>query len=758
MNGRYLLIPVIITLSITLFGGYWVHFISHHVLQDKVTHAQQIAFDKARTIELELMQSLSATQVLSLFVTQQQGKINEFEVYADSLIKSHPLVDNVQLAPAGVVSYIFPLQGHESAIGHNLLNDPKRKVDAERAISSRKLTLSGPFELKQGGTGLIGRLPIFLNESGENTFWGFASALIYFNRVLDEAGLSSSANSPFLFSLSAIDSHTGQLTAIIGQDPTAMQSEAKAISLINLPNQQWQLCIVIPPSTLEKVAPKVSYMIVLLVGLCSGLISWKYLQLPAKLHLAVKKKTEQLETLSFTDSVTGIANRRFFMKSLLSPQQQPKNSADKALLFIDLDDFKVINDRYGHQFGDSVLRIVAKRIKESAASCDVTARIGGDEFGQFIFGEGEQTAIHNRVERLISSLKKPMIIEDTEVCVSASVGVALTPQHGRRATELLKAADIAMYHAKQLTCELKYCIYQPFMAQSFQRLPEFKRDFKQALLNNQLRLYYQPIYCLKSQYVAHYEALVRWQHPAKGLLAPSEFLELAEQVNLLKELEYWVLNRACSDIAHHKKNHNQDVSVAINMSPMFLTDSDLLHNIDACLTHHKLQSDSIKLELTESSVLSNHDVALSTLSSLKDKGVEVALDDFGTGYSSFSLLHELPLRTLKLDKSFIDKLLVDNKDYCVVESVIGLAHKLNLNVIAEGIESKEQEDKLNSLGCDFGQGYYFSRPQPQFNDENHASRCGTQDKCKRPCLSGYLDDDIIRPITAACTYHKPSHS
>lgn len=734
------------TLSIALLGGYWVYVINHHALHDRVVHAQQVAFDKAKAIELKLTRSLSVTQVLSLFITQQDGKVEDFEIYADSLIKNHPLLDNVQLAPDGVVQLIHPLAGHESAIGHNLLTDPKRKVDAERAISSQKLTLTGPFKLKQGGVGIIGRLPVFLSHSEEKVFWGFSSALIYFDKLLDEVGLSSSANSSYLFNLSAINPKTGQPISIAGQDQSAVPSEEKATSPINLPNQQWQLSITLPLSTWERVTQKISYIVVLFFALCSGFITWKYLQLPSKLHFAVKKKTQQLEALSFTDSVTGIANRRFFMKSLLLISQQTENNANKAILFIDLDDFKVINDRYGHQFGDKILNIIAKRIELSATTGDMTARIGGDEFAQCILCDNDINAIHQRLERLLTSIKKPMIISNTEIRISASIGVALMPQHGHRATELLQAADIAMYHAKQLTSQLKYCIYQPCMAKSFRRLPDFKREFSNALLNNQLRLYYQPIYCLKTQYIAHYEALVRWQHPRKGLLGPGDFLELAEQVNLLTDLEYWVLNKACADIASHLKQHGQHITVAINMSPKLLAEPDLLQRIDFFLQHHQLSSASVKLELTESSVLSNRDIALQTLAALQNKGIEVALDDFGTGYSSFSLLHELPLRTLKLDRSFTDQLLVDDKDYCVVQSIIELAHKLNLNVIAEGIETKEQEDKLNRLDCDFGQGYYFCRPQPSFNIKQNASRCYLKEQCDKHCLPHNADDLTVTNI------------
>lgn len=722
MNKSQLIVPILLSFSIVSLGSYWIYSFANHAQQDKVVHAQEIAFDKARAIELELAQALSVTRVLALLVSQNQGNVDDFEFYAEGLLAQHPLVDNIQLAPDGIVQHVYPLKGHESAIGHNLLQDPARKVDALHAISTQKLTLSGPFQLKQGGVAIIGRLPIFSPQ--EKTFWGFASALIYFDSVLNNAGLPSSSDSYYSFNLSVTNVATGQAKSIAGTLPQLPDSkDVTTTSTITLPNQQWQLAITLPMSKWEKLFPIISYLVILIVGLCSGWITWKYLQLPAQLQQAVKKKTKQLEVLSFTDSVTGVGNRRLFMKKLVAAQAYTLPETPKALLFIDLNDFKIINDRYGHLFGDKVLKLFARRLKDSTGYSSILARVGGDEFGQLLFDIQDNDDLKNHIEHLLISLKKPMLISGTQVSISASVGVALTPEHGRRATELLKAADIAMYHAKQIKRGLQYCFYEPSMSEKFRQIPDFKRDFADALSNDQLRLYYQPIYCLRSQHIVHYEALVRWQHPKKGLLPPSEFLELAEQVNLLCDLEQWVLNRACSDIAQHRDVCDQDICVAINMSPEFLINSDLLQRIDGALSHYQLPVTSLKLELTETSVLTHHDFALATLTSLREKGIEVALDDFGTGYSSFSLLHELPIHTLKLDKSFIDKLLIDSKDYCVVASIIELAHKLKLNVVAEGIETKEQEEKLNSLGCDYGQGYYFSRPYPLFDSVLHASNC-----------------------------------
>ncbi|MFH0260210.1 EAL domain-containing protein [Vibrio barjaei] len=757
MNRNQLILPLLLTLSVISAGSYWVYTFVNHAQQEKMLHAQEIAFDKARAIELELAQALSVTRVLALLISQDQDNVEDFEFYAQGLLAQHPLVDNIQLAPDGIVQHIYPLKGHEAAIGHNLLQDPARKVDALRAISAQKLTLSGPFQLKQGGVAVIGRLPVFSPQ--QKAFWGFASALIYFDNVLLNAGLPSSADSYYSFNLSATDITTGQVKIIAGiKQPLSDSQSVTTTSTITLPNQQWQLAITLPTSRWEKFFPLVSYFVIISVGVCSGWITWKYLQLPIQLQQAVKKKTRQLENLSFTDSVTGIGNRRFFMKKLVAAQTHTQTTATKAVLFIDLNDFKIVNDRHGHLFGDKVLKLVSQRLKVCAAHSDITARVGGDEFGQLLLDIKSRQHLQDYIGNVITSLKEPMSISGIQVTVSASVGVALTPEHGHRATELLKAADIAMYHAKKKNSGFQCCFYDPSMAQKFRQIPNFKRDFTEALSHEQLRLYYQPIYCLRSQHIVHYEALVRWQHPQKGLLPPSEFLELAEQVNLLVELEQWVLNKACADIARHREIHAQEVCIAINMSPDFLTNSDLLQQIDNALARYELPTNAIKLELTETSVLSHHDSAMTTLTALREKGIEVALDDFGTGYSSFSLLHELPIHTLKLDKSFIDKILIDSKDYCVVASIIELAHKLNLNVIAEGIESKEQQDKLTSLDCDYGQGYYFSPPHPLFDNELHASNCDQYGFCNKPCIPSHHPEQPTAPIPISSVFNKANRN
>ncbi|SEG55031.1 bifunctional diguanylate cyclase/phosphodiesterase [Vibrio hangzhouensis] len=748
MNRNLLLTSIIASLIITLSGWYWVYSLTTHLQQDKIIHAQQVAFDKARAIELGLTQALSITRVLGLFVTQNSGRVDNFETYAHQLLTDTTFIGNIQLAPDGIVQHVYPLKGHEAALGHDLLNDPERRLDALHAINTQELTLTGPIQLKQGGRALIGRLPIFIeNHQGTPTFWGFASALIYFDTLLNSVGLAEKNESSHWYSLAVVNTKTGQHLPVANNNTfKSLDTQAKATSPVLLPNQHWLLTIGVPTATWEVVATRLGYFMVMLIGVATGFLTWKYLHLPNQLQQAVKKKTRQLETLSFTDSVTGIANRRFFIKTLISAQINEKAYHPNVLLFVDLNEFKVINDRYGHLFGDKVLRKVAQRIETCTQGPDISARLGGDEFGLLLCDWGDIQNLQRRLTELMTSLTQPIEISGNRLTLSASIGAALIPEHGLHATELLKAADIAMYHAKQIKNGPQCCFYEPSMAQNYRRLPEFKREFGDALSHGQLRLYYQPIYCLKSQCIAHYEALIRWQHPTKGLLAPGDFLDLAEQTGLMKSMETWVLSKACSDIATHQALYNQTVRVAINMSPNFLTDSDLLDSVERCLHQYQLASNAIKLELTESSVLSNHDIALKTLVELKHKGIQVALDDFGTGYSSFSLLHELPLHSLKLDKSFIDKLLTDNRDYCVVESVIELAHKLNLEVIAEGIETQEQEDKLTTLGCDFGQGYFFAKPQPEFSSTNHAANCTQKHSCHHPCLQSTETDRADAPI------------
>ena len=424
---------------------------------------------------------------------------------------------------------------------------------------------------------------------------------------------------------------------------------------------------------------------------------------------ARKEAEEQLRHQAFHDALTGLANRALFtdrVEHALVLRSQ-RDRAEVAVLFLDLDDFKGVNDTLGHAAGDALLRAVGLRLRAQLSASYTVARLGGDEFAVLIEDlSGSSTAV-DAAETIVDSLRAPFDLEDREVFVTASVGIAL----GRVADDLLRAADVAMYRAKA-SGKAQYVMYVPTMAEDLVGRLELVADLRRARCDEDFVIHYQPVVDLESGAVVGVEALVRWVHATRGVLPPNDFIPLAEETGKIVELGAWVLRDACAQVARWRADVRgaEALALSVNVSTRQVRPGVLVEDVQEALAASGLEPEALTLELTESVLPQRHDELRMVLAGVAALGVRLALDDFGTGYSLLSLLQDLPVHTLKVDRSFVSALDDDATRQGFVRAIIDLAQTLEVSLVAEGMETAAQTTELRRLGCRIGQGFHFSAP------------------------------------------------
>jgi diguanylate cyclase (GGDEF)-like protein/PAS domain S-box-containing protein len=417
---------------------------------------------------------------------------------------------------------------------------------------------------------------------------------------------------------------------------------------------------------------------------------------------------EQLRHQAFHDALTGLANRALFTNrvehALVLRNQLAR--AEVAVLFLDLDDFKGVNDTLGHAAGDTLLRGVGVRLRDTLSPSYTVARLGGDEFAILIEEIAGPASALDAAERIVTTLQKPFEIEGREVFVSASVGIAL----GRVADDLLRAADVAMYRAKA-SGKAQYVMYMPTMAEDFVGRLELVAELRRAR-REEFVVHYQPVVDLESHAVVGVEALVRWAHPTRGLLPPSDFIALAEETGRIVDIGAWVLTEACAQVARWRAETpgSAELTLNVNVSTRQVRPGVLVQAVRSALAESGLPAEALTLELTESVLARRHEELRAVLTDVADLGVRLALDDFGTGYSSLSLLQDLPVHTLKVDRSFVSALDEDATRQGFVQAIVDLAHTLDVALVAEGMETAAETSELRRLGCQAGQGFHFAPP------------------------------------------------
>jgi len=439
-----------------------------------------------------------------------------------------------------------------------------------------------------------------------------------------------------------------------------------------------------------------------------------------------KRAEEQIAYLAFHDSLTGLPNNRLFKDRLQQAiAYANRNSSKVGVLFMDLDRFKLINDTMGHRVGDKLLQATADRLMEAVRGYDSiginagqviqaqtsVARLGGDEFTILLEDINNLKDIVRVADRLTKTICKPIIIDDQEIYTSTSVGIAIYPDDGDDVDILLKHADTAMYHAKSQGRN-NYQFFNATMNEASVQQFTMENALRKSIQNNELCLYYQPQINVVSGEVVGMEALIRWKHPERGFISPSTFIPLAEETGLIMEIGEWVLREACRQGAEWEQQGYRPVTLSVNLSAKQLRDEHINELIVKILFETGMNPKNLGIELTESALILDPDIAHQRLTSIKSLGVKLSLDDFGTGYSSLSYLKRFPIDTLKIDQTFIRDINNNHEDASLVKAIIAMAHGLGLDVVAEGVEHQEQLEFLGENTCDTIQGFLFSRPLP----------------------------------------------
>jgi diguanylate cyclase (GGDEF)-like protein len=789
----------------------------------------------AQTLQYNIERALSATYALAALVRQGNGTVANFDSVASEMLPFYPGAAALGLAPGGVVRHIVPLAGNEGSIGHDMLRDPARTKESNRARNSRQLTLAGPFNLVQGGLGAVARLPVFLDSfGGTKNFWGFTTVLLRFPEALSLTQLPQLSGQHLAYELWRIHPDTGKkqiITAsqaaalvdplerelVVGNstwtlsvaptqgwnDPAALALKIALGMFVSLllawvakllaeqklykqgledlvtrrtteiqasrhqlqatidaiPDMMWELgldgifhyCHCRTPDFLtapfvgttvsESFPPDAASVILEALqeahetGWCIGKqYAQDLAQGKAWFELSVSSKSaddgqaprfivlarditqqkaaeEHILRLGHFDPLTGLANRNLLndrVSHAISMAQ--RSGADLAVVFLDLDHFKHVNDSLGHTAGDKLLIEIAMRLQSSVRDQDTVARLGGDEF-ILVLPDTDANGAAHVAEKILETVAQVFWMDQYELVVTPSIGIAVYPDDGENYDTLFKCADAAMYRAKR-DGRNGYRFFTAEMQARSARTLQLETALRSALKRNQLTLHYQPQMSLDGGRVIGAEALLRWQHPELGMVSPAEFIPIAEDCGLILSIGEWVLRSAVRQLKEWMDGGLSPMTMAVNLSAVQFRHPSLPETVTRILNEVQLGPQYLELELTESVAMDNPLDAIAVMDNLHDRGIRMSIDDFGTGYSSLSYLKRFKVYKLKIDRSFVCDIPDDPENKVIVGAIITLAKSLGLQTIAEGVETREQLAFLNDNGCDEFQGYYFSKPLP----------------------------------------------
>jgi len=455
----------------------------------------------------------------------------------------------------------------------------------------------------------------------------------------------------------------------------------------------------------------ITTLAVLCIALLTSILDARLEARTASLAQSLTEANRELTQLALHDTLTGLPNRTLLADRIDQAMSRVREQGGCfALMFIDLDGFKPVNDAFGHHMGDLLLREVALRLREDLRSQDTLARIGGDEF-VLLVQLSEQNDALNLAARQVGLIGQAFRVAEHDLHISASVGIALYPGNGQSAHELLMNADAAMYHAKGAG-KNGYSFFDASMNTNARKQLQLLQDLRNAVEHQEFSLHYQPKFDAANGLPVGAEALLRWEHPTQGLLLPDKFIELAEKTGLIIPIGEWVLNEACRQMREWYVLGYTDWRIAVNLSAIQFCHAGLVQSVAKALATHHLPANSLTLEITETTAMSDADASMTVLQELSEMGVDLSIDDFGTGYSSLMYLKRLPANELKIDRGFVRDLERDSDDAAIVSAIVALGQALGLRIVAEGVETDSQQDFLTQLGCDSLQGYLLGHPLP----------------------------------------------
>jgi diguanylate cyclase (GGDEF)-like protein len=843
-SSRPLLVALSVFVLAAIVSAALVWKLEQRIVDNERMRVAALAGDHAHAIQATMERALSATYSIAAMVRQGKGNVPDFEGVASEMLPWYPGVAILGLSPGGVIQRVAPLQGNEKSIGFDQLKDPVQGRESRMAKETGKLTLAGPLQLVQGGLGVVGRLPIFLDGvDGKPAFWGLTYAVIRFPQALTGGRLPQLTDNGLDYSLWRINPDTSQKLIITSS--TTENLEDPVERNLDLPNGQWTLSVApkrgwIDPTDIGlKALLAFAFSLMLayaskllielkenergqeaLIALHTSEIAASQNNLMATLQaipdvmlemgldgtyhdyhaprsnnsfppaefflgkkvndvlpteaaeaviaalqeankkghsegsefalntakgtfwfeISLTKKAgdgraeprfivlsrnvtqrkaseEEINKLAFFDPLTSLPNRRLMLDRLRQALSVSARSGRMgALLFIDLDNFKTLNDTQGHDMGDLLLQQIALRLTQCVRQGDTVARLGGDEFVVMIeeLSDNRDDAAAQAEfigEKILAAISQPCPLAGLDYLITPSIGVTLYSDHLQSTDELLKQADLAMYQAKSAGRNtLRF--FDPDMQSVVTARVGLEADIRHGILKDQFQLYYQPQINREGLTVGA-EVLLRWPHPERGMISPAEFIPLAEDTGLILPLGNWVLETACTQLTQWAQaEHTKHLTLSVNVSSRQFRQPDFVSYVLDLISYTGVNPKRLKLELTESLLVDNVDETTAKMIALKQIGVGFSLDDFGTGYSSLSYLKRLPLDQLKIDQSFVCDLMTDPNDAAIALAVITLGHSLGLTVIAEGVETQAQRDFLHNQGCDAYQGYLLGRPMP----------------------------------------------
>ncbi|MGQ0709898.1 MAG: bifunctional diguanylate cyclase/phosphodiesterase [Rhodoferax sp.] len=832
---QWLLSLLVFLLGLVMALAWIVHSETQQRDKNKALAADTAA-DHAQSLQRGLERALAPTYAIAAMVRRGYASAQDFESLASEMLPFYPGIAALGLSPNGVICCVVPLQGNEKSIGFDQFASPTQAKEALLARDSGRLTLAGPMPLAQGGMGVVGRLPIFLDDKqGQAHFWGFTYVTLRFPQALESARLEQLREHGYAYELWRQLPDGGERQRIQAWAPQALKDPVERS--LELPNGTWYLSVAPVRGWTDPAGRWIKGALALLLCALAAYIAWllyamrtrdaqlealvaqrtreilqtqqqlqatvnaipdplfeldldgrchgmhtphhALLNVPTqnllghKVHdvlpapaaqavaralqeahaqawstgvqfcleqgaqarwfeLSVARKPtppdeiarfvvlarditesrlaqEHIRQLAHYDALTGLPNRSLLADrcgTALSAAQ--RHHQPVALLFLDLDHFKHVNDSLGHRVGDQLLQQLARRIQAALREQDTVSRVGGDEF-VIVLPDTPATGAAHVAQKLLNTCDSAFVVEGRELNVTPSMGVAMFPEDGTDFDTLSRCADAAMYHAKQKGRNAFHFYTAELQARS-ERTLVLENALRRALQGQQFSLHYQPLVQTHSGAVTGVEALLRWTHPQLGTVSPAEFIPIAEGNGLILPLGEWVLATAAAQLKQWHDSGLRHLSMAVNISAVQFRQADFPQRVGHILRQTQVDPAQMVLELTEGVALHDPHSAIATMDRLNQHGLALSIDDFGTGYSSLNYLKRFKASKLKIDKSFVRDIVEDPEDRAIVDAIIAMANSLGLHTVAEGVETAEQLALLARKGCTEVQGFFFSRP------------------------------------------------
>lgn len=697
-------IPLLLAI-LSMFVGLKL-FELQTTLRDKeqIEVLQAIADQQSSNIKQQIDSVLMALEILA-----QQIKSNpditekDFSIVSDKLLNSIELLTNLQLAKNAIVTSIYPLPGNEKAIGHNLLLDEQRREDVLEAIKKRTTIISGPYKTVQGPIAFIARRPIFVNINGSEHFWGFVTAMIHLDRFKNTTGIKQLIDSGFLYQMR---SKNNSDTFNFGNEIThEMLSASKTIAISQ--SSLWEITIS-KISDERKFFDALAYISLFLICLLVFFVNLKLFKRPINLLEKLDNANEKLAKLEYSDERSNLPNFHYLSDTF----NDLNNSSDKeklaCLLLIKIKNFSLIRSILSTKNLSLWYKKISFTLLDITRKKDLVIQFNENTFAIYISDFNNINDVWTFSNMLTNILSKQISVEGATFQQNCSIGICVYGKDGKNIDDLIKRAQIAIDFGEKSNSAVN--LFTHNMEAEFSYNAELEADLKIAVNEDEFILHYQPQVNLSTMKIDGFEALVRWQKSKNKLIYPDKFISKVEHMGLIIPIGYSIIKQACQAQSILTNILGSNVRMSINLSAVQFSDPNLFSIIKENILNVGSPPSCYTFEITESLFMNNNELVSDTLNKLDAFGVHIAVDDFGTGYSSFEKLRSLPITELKIDKSFVDNVTFNSIDKGIATTIIKLANELNMRVVAEGIEFDEQHAFMKKYKCDFGQGYFYSRP------------------------------------------------